>query len=198
MTRVGAGALLMIAATLGATLVPESFAARNKDKAGLFGTINGMKFTATNVQGADDPCVNGIYQPGTGTLVFGAIECRRKRRRQGVAVKRNYQVLVLACAKYDPNASIVPPYEIPCPGSGYTEAKTGRFGLPISMAMWTANFEYLENFVITSNVRIRIDAFDGTSVRGAIFGVFDVPGQGASGTAPIEGELQFNFPVRIQ
>jgi len=196
MTRVGT--LLVVAATLEATVVPESVAAK-ANRPGVFGTINGKRLKATNVKGADDPCMNGIYQPGTGTLVFGAIECRPRRRRQGVAVKRNYQVIVMACAQYNPNASIIPPYEIACPASAHTETKTGRFGQPISMATWTANFQYLENFtIITSNVRMRIDAFEGTRVRGAIFGVFDVPGQGASGTAPIEGEMQFNFPARIQ
>ncbi len=71
------------------------------------------------------------------------------------------------------------------------------------MATWTANFQYLENFtIITSNVRMRIDAFEGTRVRGAIFGVFDVPGQGASGHGAHRGrdavQLSRQDPVMVR
>jgi hypothetical protein len=45
-------------------------------------------------------------------------------------------------------------------------------------------------------VRLRVDSFDATHVRGAFFGVFDVPQQPGSPTqAPIQGEVQFYFPV---
>ena len=192
------GTVLALAAILGGIMVPDCLAAR-RPKAGVFGSIHGKKFGATNVKGNLDPCNNGIYAPSTGTLVFSAIECKRGRRRQGVAVKKNYQIIVMACARYDLNASLVPPYEIPCPGSVYTEARTGRFGVPVSMMMWNANFEYGDNFVPTSNVRARIDAFDGTNVRGVIFGVFEVPANpSTTGTAPIDGELHFNFPIQVQ
>jgi len=40
-----------------------------------------------------------------------------------------------------------------------------------------------------SSVNIRIDSFDGTYVRGAFFGVFDMPQQPGTPTqAPISGE----------
>ena len=159
----GVGRALVVAATLGAMAVPESAMARVRY--GVFGKINGKKFKATNVEGVGDDCVNGIYNPSNGNIVFSAIECRRKRRRQGVAVKRNYQLVVISCFKGDPDASIVPPYEIPCPGSGYTEAKTGRFGIPRSMATWIADWQQV-GLITTSNLRMRIDAFDGTKVRG--------------------------------
>jgi hypothetical protein len=48
-----------------------------------------------------------------------------------------------------------------------------------------------------SAVRIRIDSFDGTTVRGAFFGVFDLPQQPGTPTqAPISGEGHFAFPVK--
>jgi hypothetical protein len=54
---------------------------------------------------------------------------------------------------------------------------------------------------------MRIDAFDGTTVRGAIYGVFDdldlpappaVTGTPPTAPAPISGELLFDFPFRVQ
>ena len=48
-----------------------------------------------------------------------------------------------------------------------------------------------------SAVRIRIDSFDGTTVRGAFSGVFDLPQQPGTPTqAPISGEGHFAFPVK--
>jgi hypothetical protein len=194
------GALLMVAALVGVTIVPETTAGKRKPRLGVFGTIHGKKFKATNLGGAADPCVNGIYRPSDGILVFAAVECRPKRRRQG-AVRRNYKVLAMACTNFDPSVNtLAPPYEIPCPSSGYTETKTGRFGQLISMTEWGSNFELTDNLVVTSNLHMRIDAFDGTNVRGAIFGVFEVPLQGATAATPaqITGEVQFEFPFKIQ
>jgi hypothetical protein len=49
----------------------------------------------------------------------------------------------------------------------------------------------------TSSVKIRIDSFDGTYVRGVFFGVFDMPQQPGTPTqAPITGEGRFYFPVK--
>jgi hypothetical protein len=144
--------------------------------------------------------VNGIFSPGPLTsIVFGAIECRPRRRRQG-ATKRNYKTLVMACGKYDQSLDTsVPPYVLPCPSSGYAEAKTGRFGIPVSMTQWGAS-SVLVGFVVESGVHMRIDAFDGTTVRGAIYGVFDQPitGEASAVPAPIGGEVHFEFPFEIQ
>jgi hypothetical protein len=126
------GWLFVVIAMAGATVAPEKTAAR-KPRFGVFGTINGKKFSASNVGRSDDPCVNGIYDQAQGTVVFYAIECRGKRRRQGTAVKKNYKTLVMACTSF--TAGVVPPYEIPCAGSGYGQTKTGRFGIPKSTTM---------------------------------------------------------------
>ena len=174
----------------------ETMAAR-KPHYGVFGTINGKKFNASNVARSDDPCVNGIYDRAQGTVVFAAIECHGKRRRQGTAVKKNYKILVMACTSFTPG--VVPPYEIPCGGSAYTQTKTGRFRIPKSTTTWGANFDFTDISHPTSNVRMRVDSFDGTNLRGAIVGVFEVPLQGpASPPAPITGEVQFNFPFKLQ
>jgi len=193
-----AGLLLLAAAVLVATTVPDASEARKKPRRGVFGTINGKKFKATNLQGATDPCVNGIFRPNEKIIVFAALECRAKRRRQGLATKRKYEILVMACGEFSGNTSTTPPYEIPCPNSGYSEVKAGRFGQPLSMTQWGASAD-LVGTVLTSNVRMRIDAFDGTNVRGAISGVFEVPIQGnATPPAAIAGEVQFDFPFKIE
>ena len=175
-------------------VAPEASA--RAPRPGVYGTINGKTFKATNVEGAGDPCASGIYEAGR-DVVFSAIECRPKRRRQG-AVRRNYKVLVMACTNFA--GSVTPPYEIPCAGSGYSETKTGRFGVPISTTQWSANFDFSDINNPTSNVRMRVDAVDGTTVRGAIYGVFEIPIQGAASATPaaISGEVRFDFPFQIQ
>ena len=51
--------------------------------------------------------------------------------------------------------------------------------------------------ILHSGVNLRIDSFDGTYVRGAFFGVFDVPLQAGTPTrAAISGEGRFYLPVR--
>lgn len=192
--------VLVLVAVLAGAMAPESMAAKAKARRGVFGTINGKNFKAKNTGNAGDPCVNGIYRPATGSVTFVALECRGKRRRQGTAVKKNYQLLVMACANFDQNVDVSTlPLEIPCGGSGYTETKTGRFRIPVSMTTWGANFEFPPSGIPTSNVRMRIDAFDGSRVRGAIYGVFEEPLVGAaSPPAEISGELFFDFPFQIQ
>jgi len=188
--------LLVVIMLLDMATSPATIAA-DRVQSGVFGTINGKKFKATSRQGSGDPCVNGTYDQAQGTVVFVAIECKRRRRRQGVAVKKNYQTLVMACTSFA--AGVTPPYEIPCAGSGYSEAKTGRFGIPKSMTTWGANFDFTDVFNPTSNVRMRVEAFDGTNLRGAIFGVFEEPLVGeASPPAAIDGEVTFDFPIMVQ
>ena len=195
MTRVGK--LLLVAALAGAT---TSYAARVRN--GVFGSINGKTFKATNVQGVGDPCVMGIYNQTQGVIVFSAIECKPRRRRQG-AVRKNYQVVVMAC---NINYTMPGPTPLPlvagatlaCPSSAYTETKTGRFHIPLSMATWTADTQLLPDFSITSHLMLRIDSFDGSVATGAVFGSFDDPGAGAVGSAAVDGELQFRFPFRVE
>ena len=194
MTRLGW--LFVVMAMAGATGAPETIAA-NKPHLGVFGTINGKKFSANNVGRSDDPCMNGIYDQKQGTVVFAAIECRGKRRRQGTAVKKNYKTLVMACTSFTPG--VVPPYTISCGGSAYTQTKTGRFGIAKSMTTWGASFDLTDIAHPTSDVSMRVEAFDGTNISGAITGVFEVPQQGpASPPAQISGEVRFNFPIKLQ
>jgi hypothetical protein len=68
------------------------------------------------------------------------------------------------------------------------------------MKMWgsSARFEVGPGGTLTLNsgVNLRIDSFDGTYVRDAFFGVFDVPLQAGTATqAAISGEGRFHFPV---
>jgi len=193
--------LLVVGALLGTVIVPGPVSAGNrKPVQGVFGTIHGKKFSATNVEGAGDPCVNGIYEPSAGGVTFTALECRGKRRRQGTAVKRNYKSLVIGCRNFDLAANpLTPPYEIPCIVAGYTEAKTGRFGIPKSMTQWGSSIDFSNPGLPTSSVRVRVDSFDGVNVKGAIFGVFDTA-QTPDAVPPVEisGEIQFNFPFRIE
>ncbi len=193
--------LLVVGALLGMVVVPGPVSARKrKPLQGVFGTIHGKKFSATNIEGAGDPCVNGIYEPSASAVTFGALECRGKRRRQGTAVKRNYKALVIGCRNFDLAANpLTPPYEIPCVVTGYSEAKTGRFGIPKSMTQWGSSIDFSNPGLPTSSVRVRVDSFDGVNVKGAIFGVFDTA-QTPDAIPPVEisGEIQFNFPFRIQ
>jgi hypothetical protein len=194
-------AWVMVAALLATTIAPRSATARKqKPASGVFGTINGKAFKATNRLGAGDYCMNGIYDRASGIVTFVALECRAKRRRQG-ATKKNFKILVMACSNYDQTRDpTVLPIELPCPSSVYEENKTGRFGIPVSRTQWGANFDFTDPANPTSNVRMRLESFDGTSVRGAIFGVFDQPIQGDASSTPaaISGEVRFDFPIVVQ
>ena len=193
--------LLVVGALLGTVVVPGPVSARNrKPTQGVFGTIHGKKFSATNVEGASDPCVNGIYEPGAAGVTFQAIECRGKRRRQGTAVKKNYKTLLVGCRNFDLAANpLTPPYEVPCTVTGYSETKTGRFGIPKSMTQWGASIDFSNIALPTTSVRVRVDSFDGVNVKGAVIGVFDTAlTPDATPPAAIDGEIQFNFPFRVQ
>lgn len=192
--------VLMVVALVGATFAPDAGARRKKSQLGVFGKINGKTFKATNLEGVNDACVNGIFNVSQKILTFGALECGKRRRRQGVAVKKNYKFVALGCsAGADPALlAAAPPYELPCYGSAYSEYKTGRFKIPVSTTTWGANFD-LSVFPPTSNLRARIDAFDGTTIRGAFFGVFEVPLVGtATPPAQVSGEVRFELPIKAQ
>lgn len=203
-TLLGRIAALAIGALL---LIAGPVEAKRKPKAGVFGVINGRKFAATNLNGIDDPCVSGIYNAGQGIVTFSALECRGKRRRQGTAIKikkRMYKTLSMSCSNFDPPVPAVP-FEIPCVISIYGEWRTGRFGIPVSATQWGTTYDF--GPPVTSSVRMRIDAFDGASVRGVITGTFDelnvgppAIGESTPPTAPaaIDGELVFDFPFRVQ
>ena len=197
MNRVGRVFVVMAIAC--ATVAPAVDAAPKK---GVFGVINGKKFKSANVQGAGDRCVSGIYNQTQGVLVFSAIECKPRRRRQG-AVRKNYKTIVMACnINYEMPSSTPQPLtvgiEMACPGSGYIETKTGRFGVPKSTATWTASSQVLPDFSITSPLKARIDSFDGSVASGVIFGSFDQPQNGQAGPAAIRGEMRFRFAFQVQ
>ena len=193
MRRVGALPVL----ALGVALLCESTAVA-RPGFGVFATINGKKFTAPSTGKPDDRCVSGNYV-ASGGIVFGAIECRgRGHRRRS---RRNPKVLEFACGVIDPNQPPpTPPFEAPCLAAGYTEIRTGRHGIPVSMKQWLSTISLQPGpdgtVVERSSVNIRIDSFDGTYVRGAFFGVFDTPPPGTPTQAPISGEGRFYFPVR--
>jgi hypothetical protein len=193
------GSLLLVVATAVAMVVPGASDAKKRPRVGVFGKINGKPFKATNLLGATDPCVFGIYRPSLNQVTISAFECKGKKRRQGTAVKRNYKGLVMSCLRTDPALdTLTPPYTIPCPGSGYVQAKTGRFGIPVSMLEWLSNTAFQPSGGVTSNLTLRVDAVDGANVRGAIIGVFEVVPPGASAPAPINGEVTLNFPFQVR
>jgi hypothetical protein len=185
---------MRLALALGVALLPEAAVAKKKPAFGVFATINGTKFKAPSTGKATDPCVNGFYQ-ASGGIVFTAGECRGRRRR---VPSKNYKVLVFACGVLNPPPP-TPPFQAPCLTAGYTEARTKR-GAPVSMKEWGSSANFVigpgGTLVLQSGVNIRIDSFDGTYVRGAFSGSFDMPLVGATGPAPISGEGTFYFPVK--
>jgi hypothetical protein len=194
------GQLVIVVALAGATAVSPSWAKAPKN--GVFGSINGKKFKATNVQGATDPCVAGIWDQATGVIVFSAIECKPHRRRQG-APRKNYKTIVVGCnINYTmpgpTTRPLVAPSMLVCPASAYTETKTGRFHIAKSMETWNSDSEILPDFSISSHLMMRLDSFDGSVASGALLGSFDVPQPPATGSAAINGEIDFRFPFRVQ
>jgi len=160
------------------------------------------RLSATNVQAANDPCVFGIYNQTDGVIVFSALECKPRRRRQG-AVRKNYKTIVMACnINYEMPGPTTRPLAVgvvmACPNSAYSETKTGRFHIPLSTATWLADTQFLPDFSITSNLKLRIDSFDGSVASGVIFGSFDQPPSGQAAPAAIQGEMQFRFPFQVQ
>jgi len=191
---------LVVVALVGTTAVSPSWA--KKPKNGVFGSINGKKFKATNVEGVNDHCVAGIWDQATGVIVFSAIECKPHRRRQG-AQRKNYKILVIGCnINYlmpgPTTLPLVAPSMLACPSSGYTETKTGRFHIAKSMETWTSDFQLLPDFSTTSHLMMRLDSFDGSVASGALLGSFDVPQPPATGSVAIDGEIDFRFPFRVQ
>jgi hypothetical protein len=185
--------LTLIALAVAATSPQLALAKKNKSSLGAFGTINGKSFKATSRDGVDDACVNGIYNPSLNILTFYAFECKAKRRRQG-AYKKNYKGVVISCQPADASAPVsVPPVALVCPSSVYTEARTGRFGIPVSQTDWIASFAF--GSTISSSLNARIDAFDGTTIRGAFFGSFDLQGSGTP--AQVSDEVRFEFPIEV-
>jgi len=168
-----------------------------RQRLGLFGTVHGKPFKGKNNGAADDSCVNGIYKPADQILVLGALECRGAGRRRHP--KRNFKAINLACGRLDPAQPTSPPYEMVCSAATYAEWKTGRFNSPVSSQTWLSQFSIPPgSFVPTSSVRLRLEAFDGTTVRAKLFGTFSVPQAPATGEAAISGELDLVVPMRVQ
>lgn len=186
--------LSLLALAIAVTSPQLALAKKNKSQLGVFGTINGKTLKASSRDGVDDACVRGIYKPSLNILTFYAFECKAKRRRQG-AYKKNYKGVVISCQPADASAPIsAPPVQLPCPSSVYTEARTGRFGIPVSQTDWIASVAFTPT--ISSSLNARIDSFDGTTIRGAFFGAFDLQGSGTP--AEVGGEVQFELPIEVQ
>ncbi len=186
--------LTLIALAVAATSPHVALAKKNKSPLGVFGTINGKAFKATSRDGVADECVKGTYITALNIVTFSAIECKAKRRRQG-AQKKNYKVVVISCQPADSQAPVSPPpVELVCPLSGYTEARTGRFNIPVSQTTWTPSIDF--GPPTSSSLNARIDSFDGTTIRGAFFGSFDLQGNGSP--AAVSGEVRFEFPIEVQ
>jgi hypothetical protein len=195
MARVGTVLLLVL--VIGAAAISDAEAARKKPRYGLFGTVNGKKFSAVNIGSADDPCVTGIYKPADAILTMAALECTGPRRRR--VVKKNYKAIVLACARFDPATPLTPPFDIPCIASGYEEWVTGRFRIPKSSRTWTSSLQLPAGTLYpTSALNLHIESFDGTYLRGSVVGIFDTPQPGATGQAAISGQVTLDIPIRVQ
>ncbi|MGH7895840.1 MAG: hypothetical protein ACREQL_14305 [Candidatus Binatia bacterium] len=181
---------------LGFMMVSESAAVAATAQYGVFATISGKRFKAPGTGNPSDRCVNGSYMT-SGGVVLGALECHGRHRKS----RKNPKFVALACGIVDPALQPgVPPFEANCIAAGYTEFKT-RHGIPVSMKEWISTLSLQPGpggtLIETSSVRIRIDSFDGTYVRGAFFGVFETPQQpGTPPTAPISGEGTFYLPVK--
>jgi hypothetical protein len=192
MTR--AGALVLVVATLVAATAVDAAAARKKTHFGVFGKINGKNFKAPVADKTNDSCVKAIYTPSLASLVLTAGECRGKRHR---VPRRNPKQVVLTCGSFESSVPI-PPFDAPCPGSGYSEIRTGRFGAIKSLSQWTASLQ-LEGTTVTSPLNVHIDSFDGGHVVGSFSGVFDTPLPGAtSPTVATDGAVQFDIPVTVE
>lgn len=191
--------LSLVTLTVAATIPPATLAMK-KPQLGVFGTINGKSLKATNREGAGDHCVFGIYKPADNILTFTALECKAKRRRQG-ATKKNYKLLLISCLPSDASSPpLTPPFDLTCPFSAYTEAQTGRFGIPVGMTEWGADFAFDPVTAAThSQVNVRVDGFDGTTITGVVTGVFTQPLAGnATPPAQISGEVRFAIPIQVQ
>jgi hypothetical protein len=188
---------ILVALAVATTSPQLALAKKNKSPLGVFGTINSKTFKATSRDGVGDDCVRGIYNPSLNILTFYAFECKAKRRRQG-AYKKNYKGVVISCQPADASAPVgTPPVQLVCPSSVYTEARTGRFGIPVSQTDWIASTTFDPmNGTISSSLNTRIDSFDGTTIRGAFFGSFDLQGSGTP--AQVSDEVRFEFPIEVQ
>jgi hypothetical protein len=167
---------------------------KGKTKPGVFGTINGKAFKAPLLAG----CIQGTYLPEYNILTVSALECKGKRR-----AKKNHKVMVFSCQRpraIDP-PFLTPPFELTCPASTYNQTKTGRFGVTTSMTIWSADWSYdAATHTTGSSLRARIDAFDGTTMSGVLYGSFPTPvsGPGSEKPAAINGEMRFSIPVTVE
>jgi hypothetical protein len=190
----------MCAATMRAMLLSlllalAAGAAAKTPPYGVFATINGKKLKAPNVAGANDACVFGFHQDDGG-IVFTAIECRGRKVRR--VPRKSFQELVMACAAI--NGQNVPPYDVACIGAAYSEVRSRR-GVPFQQKIWTASADFElgpgGTVIFNGSVRMTVDSFDGSVVRGRFSGVFDMPQDGVTpAAAAISGEGTFAFPVR--
>jgi len=185
------GARLLLAVGLGVALVPAVAAA--KPKYGAFGKINGKKFKAKSNGKADDNCVNGTYV-SAGGIRFTAGECAGKKTRKP---KKDFSQVVFVC---DPSgAPKTPPFEATCAVAAYVEAHV-KGDVSSDEKAWLSSVTFVPGAngipVRQSGVHLRIDSFDGTIVKGAFSGVFDLPQVPGPPQVTVDKEVRFAFPVK--
>lgn len=185
------GARVLLAVGLGVALVPATAAAR--PKYGAFGKINGKKFKARSNGRPDDRCVNGTYL-AAGGIRFTAGECTGRRSKRP---RTDFAQVVFVC---EPSgAPKAPPFEATCAVAAYVEAHV-EGDVSSDEKAWLSSVTVVPGAdgipVRQSGVRLRIDSFDGTIVKGAFSGVFDLAQVPGPPQATVDREVRFSFPVK--
>ena len=183
---------LLLSMVVALALVSSADAAK-RPKYGVFGKINGKKFKAKSNGEADDVCVTGTYL-ADGGLWLTAGECRGKRFDKP---RKKFALVVLRCATADPPRT--PPFEATCSVAAYSEARV-KGDQALNQKVWASTVTPVRDntgaLVLQSSVQLRVESFDGTYVQGTFFGTFDLPQTPGLETAPVDGEVQFFFPVK--
>jgi hypothetical protein len=185
------GARVLLALVLAVALA--SPAAAKGVKYGVFGKIKGKQFRAKSNGRPDDNCVYGTYL-AEGGLSFTAGECRGQEHK---VPKETFSQVVFVCGVEDPPKT--PPYEAVCTVAAYVEAHV-QGGKVTGEKAWLSSVSYTPGSdgkrLRESGVQLRVDSFDGTYVKGSFSGVLDVPQMAGRTRVPIDGQVNFFFPVR--
>jgi hypothetical protein len=162
-------------------------------KYGVFGKIKGKQFRAKSNGRPDDNCVYGTYL-AEGGLSFTAGECRGQDHK---VPKESFSQVVFVCGVENPPKT--PPYDAVCSVAAYVEARV-QGSKATGQKAWLSSVSYTPGSegrsVRESGVRLHVDSFDGTFVKGSFSGVLDVPQVAGRSRVPIDGEVHFFFPVR--
>jgi hypothetical protein len=182
----------LLAIVVALALVSSADAAK-RPKYGVFGKINGKKFKAKSNGETEDVCVTGTYL-AAGGLSLTAGECRGKRFD---VPRKKFALVMLRCATADPPRT--PPFEAACSVAAYSEARV-KGDQALDQKVWASRVttvpDHTGALILQSAIQIRVESFDGTYVRGAFFGAFDLPQSPGLETAPVDDEVQFFFPVK--